>query len=45
VKVDKVRTLWLSDPEDNIVLTQPDIRALQFAKGAIAAGVRVLLEQ
>ncbi len=29
---------------ENIVLTQPDIRALQFAKGAIAAGVQVLLQ-
>jgi len=30
---------------DDIVLTQPDIRALQFAKGAIAAGVAVLMQQ
>lgn len=28
----------------DIVLTQPDIRALQFAKGAIAAGVQVLMD-
>jgi uncharacterized 2Fe-2S/4Fe-4S cluster protein (DUF4445 family) len=27
-----------------IVLTQPDIRALQFAKGAIAAGFQVLMD-
>jgi uncharacterized 2Fe-2S/4Fe-4S cluster protein (DUF4445 family) len=27
------------------VLTQPDIRALQFAKGAIAAGVQVLMAE
>jgi uncharacterized 2Fe-2S/4Fe-4S cluster protein (DUF4445 family) len=40
-----VRAFLLSDPEDKIVLTQPDIRALQFAKGAIAAGVNVLLAQ
>ncbi len=29
---------------ESIVLTQPDIRALQFAKGAIAAGVQVLMD-
>ncbi|MGE5265034.1 MAG: ASKHA domain-containing protein [Acidobacteriota bacterium] len=38
-----VRAFLLSDPEDKIVLTQRDIRALQFAKGAIAAGVAVLM--
>ncbi len=38
-----VRAFLLSSPEQGIVLTQPDIRALQFAKGAIAAGVNVLL--
>jgi uncharacterized 2Fe-2S/4Fe-4S cluster protein (DUF4445 family) len=38
-----VRAFLLSDPEDRIVLTQRDIRALQFAKGAIAAGVAVLM--
>ncbi len=38
-----MRAFLLSAPEDNIVLTQPDIRALQFAKGAIAAGVDVLM--
>jgi uncharacterized 2Fe-2S/4Fe-4S cluster protein (DUF4445 family) len=38
-----VRSFLLSAPEDNIVLTQPDIRALQFAKAAIAAGANVLL--
>jgi uncharacterized 2Fe-2S/4Fe-4S cluster protein (DUF4445 family) len=32
-------------PEYDIVLTQPDIRALQFAKGAIAAGIDVLMQQ
>jgi uncharacterized 2Fe-2S/4Fe-4S cluster protein (DUF4445 family) len=40
-----VRAFLLSDPGDKIVLTQPDIRALQFAKGAIAAGVNVLLAE
>ncbi len=45
VVVDGVRAFLLSAPdaERGIVLTQPDIRALQFAKGAIAAGVNVLL--
>ncbi|MEP7358053.1 MAG: ASKHA domain-containing protein [Anaerolineales bacterium] len=38
-----VRAFRLSDAKSNIILTQPDIRALQFAKGAIAAGVNVLL--
>jgi len=45
VMSDKVRAFLLSDPQDNIVLTQPDIRALQFAKGAIAAGVDVLMQE
>ncbi|MGB8648488.1 MAG: ASKHA domain-containing protein [Anaerolineae bacterium] len=40
-----VRAFLLSTPEQGIVLTQPDIRALQFAKGAIAAGVKVLMER
>jgi uncharacterized 2Fe-2S/4Fe-4S cluster protein (DUF4445 family) len=40
-----VRAFLLSAPEENIILTQPDIRALQFAKGAIAAGVDVLMHQ
>lgn len=40
-----VRSFLLSDPEEGIVLTQPDIRSLQFAKGAIAAGVEVLLQR
>jgi len=43
VTVDGARAFLLTEPQDNIVLTQPDIRALQFAKGAIAAGVNVLL--
>jgi uncharacterized 2Fe-2S/4Fe-4S cluster protein (DUF4445 family) len=45
VEVNGVRAFLLSTPEEGIVLTQPDIRALQFAKGAIAAGVSVLLEK
>ncbi|HZQ07530.1 MAG TPA: ASKHA domain-containing protein [Anaerolineae bacterium] len=44
VTVDGVRAFRLSDPESNIVLTQQDIRALQFAKGSIAAGVMVLMQ-
>jgi uncharacterized 2Fe-2S/4Fe-4S cluster protein (DUF4445 family) len=45
VTVDGVRAFLLSQPEHGIVLTQPDVRALQFAKGAIAAGVQVLLAE
>lgn len=45
VTVDGVRAFRLSDAEANIVLTQQDIRALQFAKGSIAAGVQVLMLQ
>src|SRR5581483_5354971 len=44
VTVDGVRAFRLSDPDSNIVLTQQDIRALQFAKGSIAAGVMVLMQ-
>ena len=40
-----VRAFRLSDEAENIMLTQPDVRALQFAKGAIAAGVEVLLAE
>ncbi|MBI5651658.1 MAG: DUF4445 domain-containing protein [Chloroflexi bacterium] len=40
-----VRGFLLSDPESNIVLTQPDIRALQFAKAAISSGVDVLMQK
>ena len=40
-----IRGFRLSDETDNIILTQPDVRALQFAKGAIAAGVEVLLAE
>ena len=35
----------LSAPEDAIILTQADIRALQLAKAAIAAGVELLMER
>ncbi len=45
VEANGVRAFLLSAPEDNIILTQPDIRALQFAKGAIAAGVQVLMQK
>lgn len=45
VTIDGVRAFRLSDAESNIVLTQQDIRALQFAKGSIAAGVEVLMQQ
>lgn len=40
-----VRAFRLSDEDENILLTQPDIRALQFAKGAIAAGAEVLMAE
>jgi len=40
-----VRAFRLSDEAENILLSQPDVRALQFAKGAIAAGVEVLLAE
>ncbi|MBI3913588.1 MAG: DUF4445 domain-containing protein [Chloroflexi bacterium] len=42
VEENSVRAFSLGN---DIVLTQPDIRALQFAKGAIAAGVQVLMQQ
>ena len=45
VTIDGVRAFRLTDVESNIVLTQQDIRALQFAKGSIAAGVEVLMQQ
>lgn len=45
VQVDGVRAFLLSDPTDGIVLTQPDIRALQFAKAAISSGVDVLMQK
>jgi uncharacterized 2Fe-2S/4Fe-4S cluster protein (DUF4445 family) len=38
-----VRAFLLSSPAEGIVLTQPDIRALQFAKAAIASGAAVLM--
>lgn len=45
VTIEGVRAFRLSDAESNILLTQQDIRALQFAKGSIAAGVSVLMQQ
>lgn len=45
VTIDGVRSFRLTDEESNIVLTQQDIRALQFAKGSIGAGVEVLMQQ
>jgi uncharacterized 2Fe-2S/4Fe-4S cluster protein (DUF4445 family) len=45
VEQDGIRGFLLSDPESNIVLTQPDIRALQFAKAAISSGVDVLMQK
>jgi uncharacterized 2Fe-2S/4Fe-4S cluster protein (DUF4445 family) len=44
VEENGVRGFLLSDPVDKIVLTQPDIRALQFAKAAISSGVDVLMQ-
>src|SRR6185436_14674778 len=41
-KFTQSNTLPLSDP---VALTQRDVRELQLAKGAIAAGVRILLQQ
>src|SRR5204863_8711823 len=40
-----VRAFLLSAPEDGIDLSQTDIRALQFAKAAIAAGSDVLMQK
>jgi uncharacterized 2Fe-2S/4Fe-4S cluster protein (DUF4445 family) len=45
IEVDGIRAFLLSSRGEGIVLTQPDIRALQFAKGAIAAGVAVLMQK
>lgn len=49
VDVDREPALVLaaqsSDGHESIVLTQGDIRQVQLAKGAIAAGIRVLLEE
>lgn len=45
IEVNGVRSFLLTTPEEGIVLTQPDIRALQFAKGAIGAGVQVLMQR
>jgi uncharacterized 2Fe-2S/4Fe-4S cluster protein (DUF4445 family) len=45
VERDGVRAFLLSSAEDDVYLTQPDIRALQFAKAAIASGSMVLMEK
>lgn len=47
IEVNGVRAFLLSAPNDaeRIVLTQQDVRALQFAKAAIAAGFRVLMQK
>lgn len=45
IEVKGIRAFLLSESEQRIFLTQPDIRALQFAKGAIAAGVEVLMQE
>ncbi len=45
VRQNAVAGFLLSAPEDGIVLTQADIRALQYAKAAIAAGTAVLLSR
>jgi uncharacterized 2Fe-2S/4Fe-4S cluster protein (DUF4445 family) len=45
IEVNGIRAFLLSEPAQRIFLTQPDIRALQFAKGAIAAGVEVLMQE
>ena len=41
--VDEVRRFML-DEDANVYLTQKDVRQLQLAKGAVAAGIEVLLE-
>jgi uncharacterized 2Fe-2S/4Fe-4S cluster protein (DUF4445 family) len=38
-----MRAFLIGDQQNQIMLTQADIRALQFAKAAIAAGVQVLM--
>jgi uncharacterized 2Fe-2S/4Fe-4S cluster protein (DUF4445 family) len=45
IDVNGVRAFLLSTPAENIVLTQQDVRALQFAKAAIAGGFRVLMQK
>ena len=35
---------FVLDPSDQLLLTQSDIREFQLAKGAVAAGVRLLME-
>jgi len=45
IEVNGVRAFLLSSPAENIILTQQDVRALQFAKAAIAGGFRVLMQK
>lgn len=45
VPIDRTRAVLLSSPDDGIVLTQRDVRALQYAKAAIATGVKALMER
>jgi uncharacterized 2Fe-2S/4Fe-4S cluster protein (DUF4445 family) len=42
---ERVFLLHGTDPEDGVVLTQRDVRELQFAKAAISTGWTLLLEQ
>jgi uncharacterized 2Fe-2S/4Fe-4S cluster protein (DUF4445 family) len=45
VEDNNVRAFLLSTPAEGIILTQIDIRALQFAKAAIGAGAQVLMQK
>jgi len=45
IEINGVRAFLLSSPAENIILTQQDVRALQFAKAAIAGGFRVLMQK
>jgi uncharacterized 2Fe-2S/4Fe-4S cluster protein (DUF4445 family) len=44
VEVNNKRVIML-DPENNILITQADIRQVQLAKGAILSGIHALLNQ
>jgi uncharacterized 2Fe-2S/4Fe-4S cluster protein (DUF4445 family) len=43
--VDKERIFVLHDDKERVVLTQRDVRELQFAKAAISTGWKLLLEE
>jgi uncharacterized 2Fe-2S/4Fe-4S cluster protein (DUF4445 family) len=49
VTVDGVRAFILATPEETggkrVLFTQKDVRQLQFAKGSIAAGIRILMKE